>query len=136
ISERLQLFRKICSAVSYAHQYLVIHRDLKPANIRVTGDGEPKLLDFGLAKFLDPKTSDIAEQTMTLLGVMTPEYASPEQVRGETMTTASDVYSLGVVLYELLTGEKPYQIANRTPANVERAIMEQEPTRPSTAVAR
>ena len=136
IRERLQLFRRICSAVSYAHQHLVIHRDLKPANIRVAADGEPKLLDFGIAKLLEPQTSNIAEQTMTLLGVMTPEYASPEQVRAETMTTASDVYSLGVVLYELLTGQKPYQIANRSPANVERAIMEQEPPRPSMAVAR
>jgi eukaryotic-like serine/threonine-protein kinase len=132
IPERLRLFRKICSAVSYAHQHLVIHRDLKPANIRVTAEGEPKLLDFGIARFLDPQTSNIAEQTMTFLGVMTPEYASPEQVRGETMTTASDVYSLGVVLYELLTDQKPYQIDNRTPANIARAITEQEPQRPST----
>ena len=135
IAERLKLFRKICSAVSYAHHRLVIHRDLKPANIRVTVDGEPKLLDFGIAKLLDPTTSEI-EQTMTFAAVMTPDYASPEQVRGETMTTASDVYSLGVVLYELLTGQKPYKIENRTPTAIARAITEQEPTKPSTAIAR
>ena len=136
IPERLALFRKICSAVAYAHQNLVVHRDIKPANIRVTSVGEPKLLDFGVAKLLDPEPSILPEATMTLLGVMTPEYASPEQVRGENITTASDVYSLGVVLYELLTAEKPYRIDNRTPANVARAITEQEPTRPSTAVAK
>jgi eukaryotic-like serine/threonine-protein kinase len=135
IRERLELFRKICSAVAYAHQRLVIHRDIKPANIRVTADGEPKLLDFGIAKLLDPGTAAI-EQTMTLGAVMTPDYASPEQVRGETMTTASDVYSLGVVLYELLTEQKPYQIDNRTPTAIARAITDQEPTRPSTAVAK
>src|SRR5438309_871687 len=135
ISERLSLFRKVCSAVSYAHHRLVIHRDLKPSNIRVTVEGEPKLLDFGIAKLLDPATSEI-EQTMTFAAVMTPDYASPEQVRGETMTTASDVYSLGVVLYELLTGQKPYKIDSRTPVNVARAITEQEPTKPSTAVAK
>ena len=135
ISERLELFRKICSAVSYAHQRLVIHRDIKPANIRVTSEGEPKLLDFGIAKLVDPAASAI-EQTMTFAAVMTPEYASPEQVRGENVTTASDVYSLGIVLYELLTGQKPYKIDNRTPGNVVRAITEQEPTKPSTAVAK
>ena len=135
IAQRLALFRKICSAVSFAHQRLVIHRDLKPANIRVNAEGEPKLLDFGIARLLDPETATI-EQTMTLGAVMTPEYASPEQVRGENITTASDVYSLGVVLYELLTEQKPYKIENRTTANIARAILEQEPTRPSNAVAR
>ncbi len=135
IPQRLELFRKICSAVAYAHQRLVIHRDLKPANIRVTLEGEPKLLDFGIAKLLDPATSAI-EQTMTFAAVMTPEYASPEQIRGEIITTSTDVYSLGVVLYELLTGQKPYKIENRTPTAVARAITDQEPTKPSAAVAR
>jgi serine/threonine protein kinase len=107
IRERLALFRKVCAAVSYAHQNLVIHRDLKPANIRVTAEGEPKLLDFGIARLLDPETSQTNDQTMLAVRAMTPNYASPEQLRGERMTTASDVYSLGVVLYELLAGQKP-----------------------------
>ena len=85
-------FSKVCAAVAYAHQHLVIHRDLKPANIRVTPEGEPKLLDFGIAKLLDPKTATLTEQTITMQALMTPDYASPEQVRGESMTTASDVY--------------------------------------------
>ncbi len=133
--ERLEIFRKVCSAVTYAHQHLVIHRDLKPANIRVTPDGEPKLLDFGIAKLLDPE-AHLSELTITLGAVMTPEYASPEQVRGDSMTTASDIYSLGVVLYELLTGLKPYNLTNRNPTEVSRAITEQEPTRPSLVVDR
>jgi tetratricopeptide (TPR) repeat protein/predicted Ser/Thr protein kinase len=136
IHDRLTLFRKICAVLTYAHQNLIIHRDIKPGNIRVTRDGEPKLLDFGIAKLFDPETSIAAEQTMTFATVMTPEYASPEQVRGENMTTASDVYSLGVVLYELLTGQRPYRIKSRSPTEIVRAITEQEPTRPSAAAAR
>ena len=105
--ERLALFRKVCAAVSYAHQNLVVHRDLKPANIRVTAGGEPKLLDFGIARLLDPETEETNDQTATTTHAMTPHYASPEQQRGERLTTTSDVYSLGVVLYEFLTGQKP-----------------------------
>ncbi len=136
VRDRLEMFRRVCGAVHYAHQRLIIHRDIKPANILITKEGEPKLLDFGIAKLLDPEASMAGEQTVTFAAAMTPEYASPEQVRGETMTTASDVYSLGVILYELLTGQRPYRIKGRNPAEIARAITEQEPARPSTAIAR
>jgi len=135
IIERLELFRTICAAVQYAHQNLVIHRDIKPSNILVTADGTPKLLDFGIAKLLDPASVENAEATQTAFRVMTPEYASPEQLRGQNVTTTSDVYSLGVLLYELLTGQRPYKLHSRAPEEIRAVICEQEPERPSQAIA-
>ncbi len=133
--ERLRLFSKVCSAVQYAHQHLIVHRDLKPANILVTVEGEPKLLDFGIAKLLNPELMGAAEATGPALRLMTPEYASPEQVRGDPITTTSDVYSLGVLLYELLTGHRPYRFKTRLQQEIVRIICEEEPERPSTAIS-
>jgi non-specific serine/threonine protein kinase/serine/threonine-protein kinase len=132
---RLQLFRQVCSAIQYAHQNLIVHRDIKPANVLVTAEGTPKLLDFGIAKLLNPELAGhTLAPTAHGLQMMTPEYASPEQVRGEPVTTATDIYSLGVLLYELLTGRLPYRLTSRTPADIARVVCESTPERPSTAV--
>jgi serine/threonine-protein kinase len=129
VGARLALFCRVCEAVEYAHRNLVVHRDLKPGNILVTADGEVKLLDFGIARLTE--RGDDVERTGTAGRWMTPEYASPEQVRGEPVTTASDVYALGVLLYRLLSGRSPYETASRTPHEVERAILETDPRPPS-----
>ncbi|MBV9265940.1 MAG: serine/threonine protein kinase, partial [Acidobacteriaceae bacterium] len=124
VAERLRLFRRVCEAVSYAHRLLVVHRDIKPGNILVTADGTPKLVDFGVSKLLDRHTSAAARAlTLTVLP-MTPDYASPEQVRGESVSTLTDVYSLGAVLYELLTGRRPHQLATHDPVEIVREICE------------
>jgi serine/threonine protein kinase len=134
--DRLKLFRTVCSAVQYAHQNLIVHRDLKPGNILVTKEGAPKLLDFGIAKILDPQQEETADRTLTMLRMMTPDFASPEQVRGDTITTASDVYSLGVILYLLLTGKRPYRVNSSSPQEMIKAVCETDPEKPSTAAHR
>jgi eukaryotic-like serine/threonine-protein kinase len=125
LKDRLQLFRQVCAAVEYAHDNRIVHRDLKPANILVTKDGVPKLLDFGLAKILS--SDELPEQTYTFLRMLTPDYASPEQVRGEVITKRSDIYSLGAVLYELVSGRRAHQFKDRTTAEIERVICERDP---------
>jgi len=132
-TERLKLFRKVCAAVESAHQHLVVHRDIKPGNVLVNADGEPKLLDFGIAKLLDEAQSP--NSTQTHVPLLTPAYASPEQIRGEPVTTTTDVYSLGVLLYELLTGSSPYQTTTADRVAIERAVCEEEPKKPSAVLS-
>jgi eukaryotic-like serine/threonine-protein kinase len=132
VRARLELFRTVCSAVTFAHQHLVIHRDIKPGNILVTKEGEAKLLDFGIAKISQDERS--GDATVTMVRMLTPEYASPEQIGGAPVTTATDVYSLGVVLYGLLTGHRPYAAGSRTPHEMAQAVLLEEPERPSVVV--
>ena len=132
IPERLRLFRAVCEAVEHAHRHLIVHRDLKPSNILVKPDGSVKLLDFGIAKQLDSLEGPV-DRTRTGLRLMTPAYAAPEQILGEPVGIHTDIYTLGVVLYELLTGRLPFDLANRTPSEAETVIVEQRPERPSAA---
>ncbi|TWH99472.1 serine/threonine-protein kinase [Luteimonas cucumeris] len=131
LRQRLALFLTVCSAVTHAHAQLIVHRDLKPSNILVRGDGTVKLLDFGIAKLIDTPALQA-----TVLRAFTPEYAAPEQIRGEAVTTSVDIYTLGLLLYELLTGRGPYPLDQPSPSAFERATLEQTPTRPSQAVTR
>jgi serine/threonine protein kinase len=130
---RLEIFQRICAAVEHAHQNLVVHRDLKPSNVMVTDDGTPKLLDFGIAKLLSDEETDA---TATQGRIFTPEYASPEQILGNSVTTATDVYSLGVILYELLSGHRPFETKGKSFEEIIRSVCDTEPAPPSSAAIR
>ncbi len=134
VPRRLALMEHVLGAVAYAHQHLLVHRDLKPGNIFVTDKGEVKLLDFGIAKLLGDESASDPEITLAYGRVMTPEYASPEQVRGERVSAASDIYSLGAVLYQLLTGQRAHRFDKRSAAEIERVVCSTDPVAPSVAI--
>jgi serine/threonine-protein kinase len=135
VPARLKLFREVCAAVHHAHQNLVLHRDLKPGNVLVTATGQVKLLDFGIAKLLNPNLTGVDQPvTQTAFRLMTPAYASPEQMRGDTLTTASDVYALGLLLYELLAGRLAHRITTDSPREIYEVVCERDPERPSECV--
>ncbi|MDZ7691703.1 MAG: serine/threonine-protein kinase [Balneolaceae bacterium] len=135
IKERLRLFRIVCEAVHFAHQSLIVHRDIKPANVLVTREGHIKLLDFGIAKLLEPNKMELTDyRTRTGMKLMTPEFAAPEQIQGKPITTASDIYALGVLLYLLVTGRRPYRLGTASMLEIERTVCHKTPVRPSDAV--
>ena len=134
LNSRLDLFRKVCSTVNFAHRNLIVHRDLKPSNILVNDEGTPKLLDFGISKILSAEFEQLNSATVTKLGVMTPGYASPEQLQGKSVTTATDIYSLGVILYELLSGHRPFEAKELELKEIYQAVLETEPPPPSASV--
>lgn len=134
LNQRLDLFRKVCSAVNFAHRNLIVHRDLKPSNIIVNREGLPKLLDFGISKILGAELEQVNASTVTKLGVMTPAYASPEQLQNKSVTTATDIYSLGVILYELLSGHRPFEAKENDIKEIYKAVLETEPPPPSALI--
>ena len=137
IADRLALIQRVCEALEVAHERGIVHRDIKPGNVLVGEDGEPKIIDFGIAKVMDPVALGLPEsETLTRFQALTPEYASPEQVRGEAVGLTTDVYSLGVLAYEILTGVRPYQISTLTPAEIERTVCHNIPDDPSVRVSR
>lgn len=134
LNQRLDLFRQVCSAVNFAHRNLIVHRDLKPSNILVTNDGIPKLLDFGISKILSAEFEQVNSATVTRLGAMTPSYASPEQLQRKSVTTATDIYSLGVILYELLSGHRPFEEKEENLKDIVHAVLDTDPPLPSSVL--